>query len=336
MNDEQVRLLNGSGQGLQTLLNQVVLPALQTRENNGPLEDAAVLTGLTGPLAFTTDSFVVNPLRFNGGDIGKLAACGTINDLAMMGAKPHAVSVGLIIEEGLWFSDLNDFLCSLRKECERAGAAIVCGDTKVVDAGKGDGLYINTSGIGVVAASCSLSAAHARPGDCVIVSGPIGQHGIAILAARGQLGFSSTVVSDCASLDSLALDLLTAIPETHVLRDATRGGCAAVLNEIADASNVTITLDQSAIPVQPGVAAACDYLGLDPLQVANEGRFVALLPEASAAKALHTLRAHPLGKESAVIGQVSHRERFGLLIKTDIGGKRMVDMPSGLLLPRIC
>ncbi|MBU1170969.1 MAG: hydrogenase expression/formation protein HypE [Proteobacteria bacterium] len=336
MNDEPVRLLHGSGQGLQLLLNQVVLPSLHIHEKDGPLEDAALLTGLTGTLAFTTDSFVVNPLRFNGGDIGKLAACGTINDLAMMGAKPHALSVSLIIEEGLLFSDLKSFLNSLRQECETAGAAIVCGDTKVVDAGKGDGLYINTSGIGRVSTPYNLSAAHARPGDCVIVSGPIGQHGIAILAARQQLGFSSTVVSDCAALDKLALTLLEAVPETRVLRDATRGGCAAVLNEIADASNVTITLDQAAIPVQPGVAAACDYLGLDPLQVANEGRFVAVVPEASAGKALGALKRHPLGKDSALIGQVELRERFGLLIQTEIGGKRIVEMPSGLLLPRIC
>ena len=335
MTDEMVRMIHGSGQGLQDLLNEEVFPALRLDTAKNPLEDAALLD-LKSPIAFTTDSFVVNPLHFNGGNIGKLAACGTINDLAMMGAEPKAISVSLIIEEGLPMADLSTYLHALRQECDRAGTAIVCGDTKVVDAGKGDGLFINTGGIGVMASPCRLSAANARAGDCVIVSGPIGQHGIAILAARENLGFSSSVVSDCAALNRPALDLIAAVPDTRVLRDATRGGCAAVLNEIADASDVTILLDQAKIPVAPDVAAACDFLGLDPLAVANEGRFVAVVPQESAEKAVQTLKSHPLGKESAVIGRVEERDRFGLFIETEIGGKRIVEMPSGLLLPRIC
>lgn len=335
MTDEHIRLMHGSGQGLHHLLSDVVLPALGIN-TEATLEDAAVIERPSGALAFTTDSFVVNPLSFNGGNIGKLAACGTINDLAMMGAVPKHMSVALIIEEGMPFSQLKEYLLSLKHTCDEAGVIIACGDTKVVDAGKGDGLFINTSGIGHIMPGISLSAANAKEGDAVIVSGPIGQHGIAMMTARNALGFASSVMSDCAPLHSLAERLLTAVPDTRVLRDATRGGCAAVLNEIADDSRVTIHLDQASIPIHSDVAAACDYLGLDPLQVANEGRFVAVVPGGKKDAALAALKDHPQGGESALIGQVKKRDRFGLVMSTEIGGVRMVDVPPGHLLPRIC
>lgn len=335
MADDYIRLLHGSGQGLSTLLTEIVIPALGITTEN-PLEDAAVIPRPGGAIAFTTDSFVVNPLKFNGGDIGKLAACGTINDLAMMGAVPRFLSVSLIIEEGLPFAELKEYLTSLKQTCDHAGVTIACGDTKVVDAGKGDGLFINTSGIGDIMPGISLSAGHAKDGDAVIVSGPIGQHGIAMMTARNALGFSSAVVSDCAPLHELAKALLLAVPDTRVLRDATRGGCAAVLNEIADASRVTIRLEQASIPIRPEVAGACDYLGLDPLQVANEGRFVAVVPGDKVDMALAALKSLDSGKESALIGKVHKRDRFGLVMSTEIGGTRMVDVPPGHLLPRIC
>jgi hydrogenase expression/formation protein HypE len=289
-----------------------------------------------GRLAFTTDSFVVQPLEFPGGTIGKLAACGTINDLAMMGAKPFALSVSLIIEEGLDVARLNRLLKTLRDECVAAGVAIKCGDTKVVDRGKADGLFITTSGIGIVPQGRDLSIAHARAGDAVLFSGSIGRHGIAIMAARKGLNFASTVTSDCACLHSIVEAILAAAPDTRALRDATRGGCSAVLNELALASGVTVSLKQDAIPVAPDVASACAFLGFDPLHVANEGTFVAVVPPDQADAALAALRWHPLGNGAAVVGSVKEKGRFPVVMETVVGGTRMVDVPPGELLPRIC
>jgi len=332
--NECVKLLHGSGQGLHQLLHEVVLPALDV--GTTVLEDAAVLPRPGAPIAFTTDSFVVNPLTFAGGDIGKLSACGTINDLAMMGARPRFLSLGLIIEEGLSFSLLRTLCGSFAAQCAAANVSLACGDTKVVESGKGDGLFINTSGIGELAGSTSLSASNARPGDRVIVSGPIGQHGIAIMTARNRLGFSADVVSDCAPLHEGALGLLHAVPDTRVMRDATRGGIAAVLNEIADDSKVTIVIDESTLPATPAVRAACDYLGLDLLHVANEGRFVAVVAPDAVDTALTTLRALPFCDNCTCIGTIQPRERFGVLAQTTIGGLRPVEVPPGRLLPRIC
>jgi hydrogenase expression/formation protein HypE len=335
MDDSTIRLSHGSGRGLQELLREIVLPSLLL-ERHGILEDAAVMNPLAGRLAFTSDSFVVWPLEFPGGNIGKLSACGTINDLAMMGARPVYMSVSLILEEGLEKNLLARVLVSLRTQCEASGVAIACGDTKVVDRGKADGMFISTSGIGMVPEGRRLSAGNARVGDAVIVSGPVGLHGIAVLSQRKGLRFASGAMSDCAALNGLVEALLGAVPQTRALRDATRGGCAAVLHEIADASKASIMLDEKAIPVPDVVRGACSFLGLDPLHIANEGRFVAVVPAPSAQTAVTVLHSHPLGLGASIIGEVVEHRRFPLLLKTIIGGTRPVEMPAGELLPRIC
>jgi hydrogenase expression/formation protein HypE len=334
-NIEVIRLAHGSGRGLDELLRTIVLPSL-IGNSSGPLEDAAVFDIPKGRIAFTTDGFVVQPLEFPGGDIGKLAACGTINDLAMMGAIPHSLSVALILEEGLDTALLERVLCTLRAQCAAAKVTIRCGDTKVVDRGKADGIFIATSGIGVVPDGRNISVANARPGDAVLVSGPIGQHGIAILAARKGLNFASKAVSDCAALNGLVETLLAAAPHTRSLRDATRGGCSAVLNEMASSAGVTIVVSQEAIPVSAEVESACAFLGLDPLHIANEGRFVAIVREDEAQVALAALHAHELGKGARIIGKVEERDRFPAVMRTVVGGMRVVDVPPGELLPRIC
>jgi hydrogenase expression/formation protein HypE len=333
--DDSIRLSHGSGRGLQELLRETVLPALLPGKND-ILEDAAVFDSPGGRLAFTSDSFVVWPLEFSGGNIGKLSACGTINDLAMMGARPLFLSVSLILEEGLEMRVLARVLSSLREECGNAGVVIACGDTKVVDRGKADGMFISTSGVGVVPEGRRLSAGNARAGDAVLVSGPIGLHGIAILSQRKGLRFASEAVSDCAALSGLVEALLSAVPQARALRDATRGGCAAVLHEIAEASKASILLDETAIPVPDVVRGACSFLGLDPLHIANEGRFVAVVPAEDAKNAVTVLDSHPLGAGASIIGEVVERRRFPLLLKTIIGGTRPVEVPAGELLPRIC
>jgi hydrogenase expression/formation protein HypE len=332
---ETILLSHGSGRGLDELLLDVVLPCLGDNAA-GPLEDAAVFPVHEGRIAFTTDAFVVHPLEFPGGDIGKLAACGTLNDLAMMGAIPESLSVALILEEGLDVALLRRVLGSLALECRKAGATIRCGDTKVVDRGKADGIFIATSGIGSVPAGRTISVANAKPGDAVIVSGTIGHHGIAILAARKGLNFASTARSDCACLHGLVEALLLAAPGTRSLRDATRGGCAAVLNEMALASGTSIVIREMDLPVAPEIASASAFLGLDPLHIANEGRFIAVVPAAEAASALEALRAGEQGRTAAIIGTVGAKGRLPVVMETAIGGLRMVEVPSGELLPRIC
>jgi len=331
----RIQLSHGSGSGQQRLLREILAPVLLP-DRQGVYEDAAVFASPGKRLAFTTDSFVVQPLEFPGGDIGKLAACGTINDLAMMGAMPLHLSVALILEEGLETGLLVRVLGSLARVCRETGVVIRCGDTKVVERGKADGLFVTTAGIGAVLPRVRLSAAYARPGDAVLVSGPIGLHGITVLAARKNLSFASRAVSDCAPLAEIVRGLLDAVPETRVLRDATRGGVAAVLNEIAESSEVTIRLIQERIPVPESVEGACSLLGLDPLQVANEGRFVAVLPAGRAEAALAVLREHELGQGAARIGAVEEQGRFPVIMETLIGGTRSVETPPGELLPRIC
>jgi hydrogenase expression/formation protein HypE len=326
---------HGSGKGLQEFLSSVVLPAL-IPGGTGTLEDAFVFDIPGRRLAFTTDSFVVSPLEFPGGDIGKLAACGTINDLAMVGARAILLSVSLILEEGLDIAVLSKMLGSLSSVCASMNLRIACGDTKVVDRGKADGMFINTSGIGIVTVGISLSAGYAKPGDVVIVSGGIGLHGITVLAQRQNLHFASSAVSDCAPLWPLARAMLDAVPLTRVLRDATRGGLAAILNEIAGASKVSICIHENAIPVPDVVRGACAFLGMDPLHIANEGRFAAIVPADSADKAVAALRTLPDGKDACIIGYVVEKDRFPVLLKTAIGGTRPVEMPPGELLPRIC
>jgi hydrogenase expression/formation protein HypE len=335
MNETLIKLSHGSGKGQQELLHEVVFPALLPGQQD-IFEDAALFDSPGKKLAFTSDSFVVWPLEFRGGDIGKLSACGTINDLSMMGATPLYMSVSLILEEGLEKKLLSKILTSLRIVCEEAHVVIACGDTKVVDNGKADGMFISTSGIGVVPEGRRLSAGNARIGDVILISGPIGLHGISILSQRQGLRFASDAVSDCAPLNGIVETLLTSVPGVKALRDATRGGCAAVINEIANASDVSILLDETAIPIPDAVRGACSFLGLDPLHIANEGRFVAVVAAHDAHDALAACARHPLGAGAAIIGEVIERRRFPVLVKTAIGGTRPVDVPAGELLPRIC
>ena len=287
-------------------------------------------------LAFTTDSFVVSPLIFPGGDIGELAVNGTVNDLAMSGAHPLYLSAGFILEEGLPMDTLGRITASFAEACLAAEVQLVAGDTKVVNKGHGDGLYINTSGIGVIPPDIHIAPGNARPGDAVLLSGPVGDHGMAILSVREGLAFESPIVSDTAPLHGLVASLLAATRDIHCLRDATRGGLAAVLNELAHASRVGIEFDERQVPVRPAVQAACEMLGLDPFYVANEGKLVAIVPEAHADAALAALRAHPFGQQAVRIGTVVEAHPGMVVARTGIGGSRVVDLPAGELLPRIC
>ncbi len=287
-------------------------------------------------LAFTTDSFVVSPLVFPGGDIGELAVNGTVNDLAMSGARPLFLSAGFILEEGLPMETLGGIATSVANACREAGVQLVAGDTKVVNKGHGDGLYLNTSGLGVIPSGVNIAPNHAQPGDAVIISGTLGDHGMAIMSVREGLEFETQIESDTAPLNGLVQAMLAVTPEIHCLRDATRGGLAAVLNELAAASGVGIEFDERRVPVRPEVQAACEMLGLDPFYVANEGKLVAFLPEAEADAVLAAMRAHSLGREAARIGQVVGDHPGLVVARTGIGGSRVVDLPAGELLPRIC
>jgi hydrogenase expression/formation protein HypE len=336
MSLEYVRLSHGSGAGNAELLHEVILPALGRDEKGRVLEDAAVEPAPDGRIAFSTDSFVIYPRTFPGGDLGKLAACGTINDLAMMAAKPLYLSVSLICEEGLAAEELRKHVASLRAVCDACGVRILCGDTKVVEKGKADGLFITTCGIGIVMPEYTLSAANAQPGDSVLVSGPIGRHGITVLSQRKALNFKVDLKSDCAPLWEPAERVLKAAPQARVLRDATRGGVAAVLNEIAETSAVCVRLRKRDIPVDTAVASACDFLGMEPVQIANEGTFVAIVPSSQEPAALEALRGYDPCAQAACIGTVEQKGRFSVVMETEIGGLRPVETPPGELLPRIC
>ncbi|MCZ7546597.1 MAG: hydrogenase expression/formation protein HypE [Anaerolineae bacterium] len=329
---------HGSGGRMSAdLVRHLFVPLFDNAALNR-LDDQAVLEMQLdgGRLAFTTDSFVVRPLFFPGGDIGKLAVHGTVNDLAVSGARPLYLSAGFILEEGLPMDDLCRVAASMAGAAHEAGVQIVTGDTKVVDRGHGDGVYINTSGVGVVPPGVDVAAQNARPGDVVIVSGTLGDHGVAVMSVREGLRFDAAVVSDTAPLHGLVAAMLAAGPDIHAMRDPTRGGLAASLNEIAAASGVGVLLDERAIPVRPPVRAACEMLGLDPLYVANEGKLVAFVPPGSADAVLDAMRAHPLGAEAAIIGQAVAAHPGIVAARTGIGGSRVVDMPLGVLLPRIC
>lgn len=325
----------GGGRLMHELIERVfgrafANPILDTRH------DAAVLEAPSGALAFTTDSYVVRPLWFPGGDIGSLAVHGTVNDLAMAGARPLWLSAAFIIEEGLPMETLWRVACSMREAARRCGVQIVTGDTKVVDKGKGDGLFINTTGLGVVESGVRVAPQRVEPGDAVIVSGDVGRHGMAIMTAREGLQFESAIESDSAPVHEPVLALLRAGLDVHMLRDLTRGGLAAALNEIARAASVCIALEQVAVPVREDVHAACELLGLDPLLVANEGRFVVLLPGAQAEAALALLRQHPVSAGAARIGWVTERGAPLVTLRSAIGASRILDMPGGEQLPRIC
>ncbi len=299
-------------------------------------EDQAVLPVAAGRLAVSTDGFVVSPLFFPGGDIGTLAVNGTVNDVAMGGAEPFALSASFILEEGLALADLHRIVCSMAIAAREAGIRIVTGDTKVVERGKGDGVFISTTGFGMVREGVSLSARNVRPGDAVLVSGTMGDHGVAVMARRAGFDFETDIASDCAALNGLAAAILDAAPNTRAMRDPTRGGLAAALNEIARASGVGMTIREADLPVKPAVAGACEILGLDPLYVANEGKLVAFVPQDEARSALAAMRAHPLGAEAAILGTVAEDPDGFVEMETAFGGRRMVDWIGGEQLPRIC
>jgi hydrogenase expression/formation protein HypE len=303
------------------------------------LGDSTILTLKTGSfqrLAFSTDSFVVSPLFFPGGDIGELAVNGTVNDIAMSGAKPLFLSAGFILEEGLKMETLARVSASMAEACQKAGVQIAAGDTKVVNRGHGDGVYINTTGIGLIPENVNISPDNAKIGDVIIVSGTIGDHGIAIMSVREGLEFESEIKSDTAPLNGMVEDLLAVSKDIHCLRDATRGGLSAVLNELAIASNVGIEFEENKVPVRPAVNAACDLLGLDPFYVANEGKLVVFVPENITENILKTIRKNEYGKDAAIIGRVVEDHPGMVVAKTSIGSSRVVDLPAGELLPRIC
>ncbi len=336
LDHKQVLLGHGSGGTLTTqLLERIFLPAFGNPILDR-LDDQAVLEVSGSRLAFTTDSYVVTPLFFPGGDIGALAVNGTVNDLAMSGARPLYLSAGFILEEGLPLDDLRRIVLSMRAAAQQAGVQVVTGDTKVVGKGSGDKVFINTSGIGIVPSGITISAERARPGDAVLLSGTVGDHGMAIMAQRESLGLESTIASDTAPLHDLVAAMLAASPEVHALRDPTRGGVAATLHEIAGRARVGIELREGSIPVREDVRGACEILGFDPLYVANEGKLVAFVPEAAADAVLAAMRAHPLGREAVRIGTATEEHPGMVVVRTSIGGSRVLERPYGELLPRIC
>lgn len=333
---DSILLGHGSGGKMSAdLLRRVLLPALQNRVLER-LDDQAIIEINGNKLAFTTDSFVVKPLFFPGGDIGSLAVNGTINDLAMGGAQPMFLSLALILEEGLSMDTLKRVIESIRVAAAIAGVFVVTGDTKVVEKGCGDGLFLNTSGIGIVSEEAQLSANQARPGDCVLLSGTMGDHGITILSQREGLEFESEIASDTAPLHGLVADMLAAGPGIRCMRDPTRGGLSSSLNEIAVCSEVGIELEESAIPIREDVQGACEMLGLDPLYVANEGKLVAIVDAAAAERILEAMRQNPLGPNAALIGKVTSSHLGIVTMRTRMGTSRIVDMLSGDQLPRIC
>lgn len=325
----------GGGKLTAELVQHLFLPAFRSAALD-QLGDAAVLPPAAGRLALSTDSFVVRPLFFPGGNIGDLAVNGTVNDLAMSGARPLYLTAGFILEEGMPLDQLGQIAASMGAAARRAGVSVVTGDTKVVDRGHGDGVFISTAGVGVVPDGLRIGPDQARPGDVVIVSGEIGLHGVAILSVREGLEFGAPIASDCAPLHELVAGLLDAGVAVHALRDPTRGGVASALNEIAASSGVGVRIEERALPVPGPVRAACEILGLDPLYVANEGKLLALVAHADAERALETLRAHPLGARAAIIGEVTADHPGVVVARTGIGGTRVVDMQVGEQLPRIC
>ena len=337
MNAERVLLAHGGG---GTLTKQLITEMVVTRFGNpvlAPLSDSAVVELPPGRVAFTTDSYVVKPLRFRGGDIGRLAVCGTVNDLAMAGARPLYLSMGLILEEGLPFADLETILDSAKSAALAAGVTVVCGDTKVVERGAADGCFINTSGIGVIREGVELGAERIRPGDAVLINGPIGDHGVAILSEREGLAFASPVESDAAPLGDLVAAILDAGGKrVRVLRDPTRGGVGMVVCEVAEAAGRDIELAEARLPVRPEVHGACELLGLDPLYVANEGKVVVVCAQDAAAEVLAAMREHPQGAAAVAIGHVGDGTRGRVTLVTAIGGRRVVEPPYGEQLPRIC
>jgi len=333
---DKITLAHGGGGSFSyKLLHELIFKYL----NSEPLateHDGAVVEINGVKLAFSTDSYVIDPVFFPGGNIGELAVYGTVNDIACCGAKPLFLSLSLIIEEGLPVEQLEIILASVRRAADRAGVSVVTGDTKVVGHGKGDKIFVNTSGVGLVYTNANISPRRAEPGDAVLLSGTIADHGIAIMASRSGMDFRTSIQSDSAPLNEMIDLLLKAVPDVHVLRDPTRGGLASTLNEIARSSGMGIYIDENLIPLKEEVKGVCEILGLDPLYIANEGKLVVIVPAGEAGKALDVLRSHSLGKQASLIGNVTSEYPGTVRMKTSIGTNRIVDMISGEQLPRIC
>jgi len=325
----------GGGKLMHQLLGQMIVPAFRNPWLDAQ-HDASVFDVAGQRLAFTTDSYVVRPIFFPGGDLGSLAVHGTVNDLAMAGAKPLFLSAAFIIEEGLPMATLWKIVQSMQQAAQAVGVPIITGDTKVVDKGKGDQLFINTAGVGLVESEAQIAPQSVQPGDAILVSGDLGRHGMAIMAVREGLQFESTIESDSASVAAPVLELIRAGIEIHCLRDLTRGGLTSVLNEIAEAAGLTLEIEEKRVPVREDVRAACELLGLDPLQVACEGRFAAFVPERDAERALALLRAQPVSAGAGRIGHVADRRSPRVLLRSTLGIQRILDMASGEQLPRIC
>ncbi len=336
MNKSKEILLAHGGGG--TLMHDLIKNVIASRLSNPVLDrlDDSALLDTGGRLAFTTDSYVVRPLFFKGGDIGKLAVCGTVNDLAMQGAKPLAISLSFIIEEGFPLDDLKKIVKSVGSAVKAADVFVATGDLKVVERDGADKLFVNTSGIGSVRKDVNVSSHYAKVGDAVIINGYIADHGVSILCEREGLEFESPVKSDCAPLAGLTQAILSTTKRIHCMKDPTRGGLAAALNEIASSSRVSIEIEESAIPVRRATLAACEMLGLDPLVVANEGKVVVVCSETVASTVIRTMRKHKYGKASKIIGRIVNKGKPEVILGTTIGGSRIVDMPYGELLPRIC
>jgi len=336
MSSERIQMAHGSGGKLShDLVKTIMWPAF-ANDILGAMHDGAQFTINGARLAFSTDSYVVKPLFFPGGDIGKLAVCGTVNDVAMNGAVPLYLSAGFILEEGFPIESLKRIVASMQRAAAEAGVYIVTGDTKVVEKGAVDGIYINTAGIGQIMDGIEIAGQNARPGQDIILNGYLGEHSLAVMSERHGLEFPQTVMSDCAPLNGLVAELLTAVPQIAVLRDPTRGGLATTLNEIASQSQVGIMLDETSIPVSPAVQAACDILGFDPLYLANEGKMIVFVDKEYTTEVLRIMQLHTYGHEARVIGEVVSKPVGQVGLRTLIGGVRLLDMLIGDQLPRIC
>jgi hydrogenase expression/formation protein HypE len=333
--EDKVLMAHGSGGKLS---HELVNRCFASRLNNqwlARMDDSAVIES-EGRLAFTTDSYVVTPIFFPGGDIGKIAVCGTVNDLSVSGAVPQYLSLAFIIEEGLDISELERVVDSIQKTAQEAGVCIVTGDTKVVQRGKADKLFVNTAGIGRIPTGVNVSGSNVNPGDVVLLSGTVGDHGTTIMAQREGLRFTGDLASDCAPLNGLVAEMLKVCPDIHCMRDPTRGGVATTLNEIAGRSKVGIVIEDAAIPVRPPVSAMCELLGLDPLYIANEGKLLAFSPAEAAGRLLEVMRLHKYGKDAAIIGHVTAEHAGRVTLRTKLGTSRILAMLSGDILPRIC
>ena len=336
LRDGRVEMSHGSGgRAMAQLVRELFLAAFDN-DILRQMNDQAIFTLPPGRVVMTTDSYVVSPLFFPGGDIGCMSVHGTINDLAMSGARPAYLAASFVLEEGFALAELKRVVDSMARAALLAGVPVVTGDTKVVERGKGDGVFITTTGVGVVADGIDISGANARPGDSILLSGTIGDHGIAVMSKREDLGFRTAIESDTAALHELVAAMVAAVPGIHAMRDPTRGGLGTTLNEIAAQSGVGMMIEEASIPVAPQVEAACEFLGFDPLYVANEGKLVAICRQQDAGRLLEAMRAHPLGAAAAVIGEVRQDRNGFVQMKTRLGGQRIVDWLTGEQLPRIC